>query len=184
MYKTKSDYSCKRGMPVIVWTGQKGNLLPLIELEPVLSNIFKTHPFTIRIIGKSSFESKNFPVEHHYWNEETFYTLLNTSDIGIYVQHDTPYTRGKSAMKIIDYMCTGLPVIASPYGALHNAIEDIHVLYAIENQDWEIKLKRLIESQELREKLGKNAMHLIETQYSISKGFEVLRDIIYSFKNE
>ena len=37
-------------------------------------------------------------------------------------------------MKLIDYMCTGLPVIASPYGALHNAIEDIHVLYAIENQ--------------------------------------------------
>ncbi len=45
-------------------------------------------------------------------------------DIGIMPLPDSPFERGKTGYKLIQYMACGLPVVASPVGANRTIVAD------------------------------------------------------------
>lgn len=84
-------------------------------------------------------------------------------DIGIAPLTDDEFNRGKSHIKWIEYAAYKIPTVASkvyPYYAPilgQNTIVDGKTGFLCEDNEWYLKLKRLILDKKLREEIGQNA---------------------------
>jgi glycosyltransferase involved in cell wall biosynthesis len=86
-------------------------------------------------------------------------------------------SKGKMAMKVIDYMAAGLPVVATPVG-LPPALKDgENALYASTEDEWLEKLTLLIENAGLREKLGRAARKAMEEQHELKRSYALFKKI-------
>jgi len=165
-YKAKSDYSLHSPLR-IVWTGQPNNLVNLAYIESILEKIDKVYPLVLVVIGRAAPPFNKIAIEHHEWKKKSFYDLLESADIGIYPERNTVHAKGKSAMKVMDYLSTGLPIIGVPYGLAEGAIDGEHLIVAEQDEDWQKAFEQLVGDIHLREKLGRKGRKLIQDNYSI-----------------
>jgi glycosyltransferase involved in cell wall biosynthesis len=170
-YTAKQEYSLHNPMR-IVWTGQPHNLVNLSYIEAILEKVNQQYPLVLVVIGKEAPPFKRIAIEHHEWKKNSFYNLLESADIGIYPERNTAHAKGKSAMKVMDYLSAGLPMIGVPYGLAEGAIDGEHLLIAERDEDWQNAFARLVADQNLREKLGKNGRKLILDNYSIDENYK------------
>ena len=103
---------------------------------------------------------------------------MQESDIGIYRFENNDDGKGKMAMKVLDYMATGLPSIISPVGISPHILDNEHALFAKENSEWIEKFKLLIVDENLRARLGNQACNLINTKHDMKNSFDKLLKII------
>lgn len=109
-------------------------------------------------------------------------------DIGIAPLVDTAFTRCKSHIKIMEYAMFKIPCVASRVYPYYMPIrgkavsKDNETLLLARSNEWEEKLTRLIESPELRKKLGKASYEFYkkEWQYSNSDIPDVLNEMFSS----
>jgi glycosyltransferase involved in cell wall biosynthesis len=89
---------------------------------------------------------------------ENYQELLSGFDIGIAPLNDTPFNRCKSDLKFLEYSALEIPCVASavtPY--LTSIVQGETGFLAKNDEDWTHYLIKLIESTELRKKIGKAA---------------------------
>ncbi|MFM2224981.1 MAG: hypothetical protein RJA07_1183 [Bacteroidota bacterium] len=177
-YKVKSDFAIHQPTRLI-WTGLPHNLKNLGYIFPTLIKINKTHPIVLVIIGREAPIVEGLPVEHHLWNATTFHELLQQADIGIYPEKNSVHANGKSAMKVMDFLSTGLPMIGVPYGLPKEVKHLQHLYIADDETEWEIGLKKLIEDKSLREQLGKAARQIIVENYDVESSYNQLKQILF-----
>jgi glycosyltransferase involved in cell wall biosynthesis len=115
---------------------------------------------------------KKLNVENHRFDETTFFKLLNASDIGLYALDDSVATRGKMAMKVLDYAGTGLPILATRYGVSPHLIDENNVLFCDSRKDWLTNLSKYSEDSVLRRETGLNARKMAETFHSIDSSYK------------
>ena len=87
---------------------------------------------------------------------------------------------------ILEAMACGLPVIATPYGFAEEVVIQNKTGIVIRNDsllEWVQSMKKMIESPEWAESLGKNAHELICKRYSI-KSFQAKHWAIYEKYNK
>ena len=177
-YHVKTDYSIKNNV-VFFYTGQPLNVEHfIINISPMLIEIGKKHPYTLRIVSKARFHIKNINVEFFDFDEITFFDLLVHSDIGLYHIEDSEISRGKMAMKVLDYMSAGLPCIASPFGLSPNVVNNDNILLAESNEEWVEKINLLTENKELREKIGRSGRKMVEEHHEISNSYIIFTKIL------
>lgn len=177
-YKVKTCYDIK-GTIKLIWTGYPDNMYnELPYLAKILKNITKDYPVELILVCRETMKIENVKVTQHLWEENTFFKILNEADIGIYPVEHNEYSRGKMAMKVIDYMATGLPTIVSPYGIPPNCFDKQNVLIAKDEQNWEKCIRELIHDKELRKKLGYNAKIMINQHHSLDSSFIQFKKII------
>jgi glycosyltransferase involved in cell wall biosynthesis len=99
--------------------------------------------------------------------------LLHSADIGIYPEEDSVISKGKSTMKVMDFLATGLPMIGVPYGLPDEAENGKNMIIVRNDEEWIAAFKLLAGDSALRETLGKNGLQLIHDHYSIAASFEV-----------
>ena len=81
---------------------------------------------------------------------------------------DNEWERGKCGLKALQYMASGLPVVASPVGVNKEIIQDgINGYLAETSQEWEDKLKLLLEGEERRREIGLKGRETVENHYSL-----------------
>jgi glycosyltransferase involved in cell wall biosynthesis len=94
---------------------------------------------------------------------------LQGFDIGLMPLEDDPWARGKCAYKALQYMAVGTPVVCSPVGMNCEVVqEDETGLLAADLDAWERQIARLIDSPELRERLGAAGRRTVEERYSLA----------------
>ena len=103
------------------------------------------------------------------------------SDIALYpaIENDE-FNMGKVAYKSIEYGASALPIIASPYGLSTHFENEQDVLLAINPDEWEKQILRLIVDEDLRKKLGTNARIKTETFNSVNATYKNLISILLS----
>src|SRR6202044_1224524 len=100
-------------------------------------------------------------VERVVWSEASEAASLAAAQIGVMPLTDDAWTRGKCAFKLLQYMATSLPCVASAVGANREAVMDgYNGFHAAAAEDWERNLEKLIVSPELRARMAaKGAPH-------------------------
>ena len=154
-YIVKKDLS-KDGTIRLVWIGSESTLDYLGQIKPLLEEIGKRFDNVIlRIIGDTFFDLENMHVEKYLWSKDSRAYNLTTSDIGLGPLPSNPFTEGKCSFKILEYSCSGLPVVASPVGTNSVLVKNGVTGFLVSNhQQWLDRLAQLIEDSQLRLNMG------------------------------
>jgi glycosyltransferase involved in cell wall biosynthesis len=112
------------------------------------------------------------------WSEATEVDLINTFDVGVMPLFDDEWAKGKCALKLIQYMGCGLPVVASPVGANVDVVLESCGLLASDADSWVESLRLLRDSDELRRTMGAAGRQRIEKNYSLNSALPTLADTI------
>ncbi len=173
---TSIDTSCYRAAalgadepPTIVWVGSPENLVYLEMIRPALARLTVRHPaLKVRVICSAFPDWRDVHVERVAWSEATEAASLAAAHIGVMPLSDDEWARGKCAFKLLQYMAAALPCVASPVGANTEAVIDgFNGFHARSTEDWERSLERLIDSAELRARLGANGRAHVAQHYAM-----------------
>ncbi len=170
----------------IGWTGSTTTMKHLKTALPFLKKITEKYPgkITIKVISDSQFNVPEPEIHFCKWNPDTEIEDLNEMDIGIMPLPDDDWSKGKCGFKGLQYMSLGIPAVMSPVGVNTEIISDgENGFLAAHEQEWIEKLSLLIESPELREKLGKAGKKTVEEKYSFEankhKWLEVFQSVTH-----
>ncbi len=154
---------------VLGWIGQPANYCYLQTLAPVLSALSKTHPsLVLRVISRGDIQLDGVAVEIHTWEESREVEDLLAIDIGLMPMPDDEWTRGKCALKAIQYMAAGVPVVCADVGANREVVRDgIDGLLAADETEWLRALQHLIEDKPLRQRMGQCGRERVEQHFSL-----------------
>jgi glycosyltransferase involved in cell wall biosynthesis len=154
-------------VPVIGWSGSHSTVQHLDTLRETLQELAKQAKFRLRVIGTPHYELEGVAVEAMAWRSETETQDLQPIDIGIMPLPDDEWSKGKCGLKALQYMALGVPTVCSPVGVNSEIIQDGENGFLAGKQDeWIEKLKRLLDSVELRRKLGAAGRRTVEEKYS------------------
>lgn len=163
----------------IGWTGSNTTNKHLELIIDVLHQITETYK-NVEIVMISNRPIYNdLKIEFIEWQQSSEIEDLSQIDIGIMPLPDNEWAKGKCGFKGLQYMALEIPTIMSPVGVNTEIIQDgENGFLATSETDWIEKLSRLIESKELREKIGKAGRKTVKNRYSTEAQKEVLLKII------
>jgi glycosyltransferase involved in cell wall biosynthesis len=149
------------------WVGQRATAAFLQPLAPVFQSLLLegTARFTAIGIDAAALE---LPMDSLPWSEATEAEDIARFDIGIMPLVDAPFERGKCGYKLIQYMASGLPVVASPVGVNRQIVEHgVNGFLAETLEDWKIDLRTLCANPALRARMGAAGRRKVEQHYSL-----------------
>jgi glycosyltransferase involved in cell wall biosynthesis len=101
------------------------------------------------------------------WSFEREVNDIRSFSVGIMPLPKDAWTRGKCALKALQYMACGVPCIATPYGAVLDIIADnVNGLYADSPDEWRAAVEWLRDPA-LRARLGSTGRAAVESQFSL-----------------
>ena len=150
------------------WTGSNTTLQYLAALIPVLERVFDRVPFKLRVIGGSELALQTrIPAELVHWSSEREVADLLSMDVGINPMPVEPWTRGKSSLKVMQYMALGIPSICVRYDFSEAFIRDgENGLLAAGDEEWEQAILRLLTDPGLRERVGRAGRETIRSDFT------------------
>lgn len=175
---------------VIGYSGSNSHKDDLRMVMPVIAKLMNKYPNVLfEIVGSVPQREVKEYFGHAGFNDdslERLFLLPSTThfkaypaylaslkwDIGIAPLVDSPFTRSKSHIKWMEYSMYEIPVVASrvyPYFMElkgRDTIRDEETGFLCRTaKEWEEKLEALIQSKELRQKIGKQAKKFIEKNW-------------------
>ncbi|MBK8465486.1 MAG: glycosyltransferase family 4 protein [Chloracidobacterium sp.] len=171
----------------IGWSGSFSTVQHLDTIRDVLQELAKTEQFRLSVIGTPTYKLAGVDAEAIQWRSITEIEDLRRIDIGLMPLPDDNWSKGKCGLKALQYMALGIPTICSPVGVNSTIIKDSENGFLAESsEEWIEKIKRLIHSPELRQKLGRSGSETVEREYSAKvvapKVLEVFRSTMNSSK--
>ncbi len=166
--------------PALVWIGSKSTLPYLKQIMPAIEAAGREIPgLRLITIANDTVMSDVIQIQHHPWSEETEAASLAMGDIGIAPTPVDQWSIGKSGFKIIQYMATGLPTIASPVGANSQIVVDgVTGILAESQEQWTAAIVRLAGEVRLRETMGKACRQRVMERYTLEQAKEVWRKLL------
>ncbi len=174
-----ADYQVKNhaftATPTLVWIGSHSTLPYLWESMPAIESAARRMPgLRLITIANDTVRSDVVAVEHVPWSLEAEAAALIRGDIGIAPTPMDHWTIGKSGFKIIQYMASGLPTVASPVGANADLIADgVTGLHAQNAQQWADAIVQLAGDVEIRRRMGMAARTAVQQQYTLDRAKQV-----------
>ncbi len=151
------------------WVGHSGNLDCLEAIAGPLREIARRYPlFKLVVVSDREPRLEGVPVEFRRWTLEGETDNLRGIGIGLMPLGDSPWTRGKCAFKLLQYMALGLPSIASPVGMNREVIETgENGLLASSDDEWVGCLDLLLRRSDLRQRLGQAGRRTVMSRYDL-----------------
>ncbi len=165
----KPDRVKKENTVCIGWTGSITTIKHFELATPVLIKLKEKYGDSIRIkvIGDENYRNKELDIKGIAWSRENEIDELSEFDIGIMPLPDDEWSKGKCGLKGLEYMALEIPPVLSRVGVNVEIIQDgVNGYLAQSNEEWLEKISRLIESEELRVKMGKEALKTVQEKYS------------------
>lgn len=151
---------------VIGWAGAPHNLTYLEQLEPVLRRILAEFPATRIAVFCGKRPNWHLPTDYVPFEKGKEAAFVQGLDIGLLPMREDPFTRGKSPIKALQYMASGVPVVGNVFGATREILTDANSLPVLTEQDWLPAISRLIDDAPLRTDLGNKGRALVEQKHN------------------
>ncbi|MBU0490773.1 MAG: glycosyltransferase family 4 protein [Chloroflexi bacterium] len=169
--------------PVIGWIGTPITAKYLQLLKKPLQVLRTRHDFVLKVIGAPNLEMDGITMIQVPWSEASEVEELHTCDVGVMPLPDDVWARGKSALKLIQYLATGIAAVASPVGANCDVLQDgENGLLAGTETEWVEKIALLIENPTYREQLAQAGYRTVQSRYSLQanapKWIDILRQVV------
>jgi glycosyltransferase involved in cell wall biosynthesis len=165
-YRIKSHAATER--PTLVWIGSKSTLPYLSQFAPTLREAARRVPgLRLITIADVPLPDPPLPTEHVPWSVDGESAALCRGDIGIAPTPEDRWTLGKCGFKIVQYMATGLPVIASPVGANCEIVVRNETGFLPANAtEWSEAIAALAADAPKRQSLGAAGRRRVEEHFS------------------
>jgi glycosyltransferase involved in cell wall biosynthesis len=155
------------GRVVVGWTGALAGATHRTPALHALKRLAGEFPLRMRVIG-AHFSEPGLEVDCRPCAEKNEIDEIRRFDIGIMPLVDSPFMRGKSGYKVIQYMAAGKPVVASPVGANREIIvHGVNGYLADTPDDWLQAFRTLFESVEARQRMGAQGRLAVEERYCV-----------------
>jgi glycosyltransferase involved in cell wall biosynthesis len=167
----------------IGWIGSAGTIHYVEKIMPALETVAKRFPSVqLKIVGDRFLDSKVLRIVKKQWTESEETEDLHSFDIGIMPLTDDLWAQGKCALKIVQYLAVGVPVVCSPVGANRDIVEDgTNGFWAEDEGQWIERLSTLVQDARLRERMGRTGRQIVEEGYSLdavgTRLVRLIRDI-------
>ncbi|WP_170932796.1 glycosyltransferase [Desulfosporosinus sp. FKB] len=184
--KAKEEYINDIDKLQIVWIGNPGNTSYIYTVLDGLNKVITNHNIancTLLLIGASYEIEKessnyNFNIVVKDWNIATEYDEIRSSDFGIMPLFDTDWSRGKCALKALQYYAGGIPVLASNVGTNKDVVVSEKNGFLVDGDDWEKGFESMINNYDRFEEMGRFARKYLEEEYSINANIDTLKNIL------
>lgn len=154
---------------VVGWMGSPETAGFLEEIVPALESASREVAFTLKIVGADGLRVNGVRVEAKNWSEEEEAADLRTFDVGVMPLPDTDWSRGKCALKLLQYMSAGVPALSSPHGSASDILTDgLNGFIAGSREEWTRRLVAVLRDENLARTVGRNGRSWVEANYSLA----------------
>ena len=187
----------KKNIFTVGWIGNGSNHAKNLKiLKPVFEQLIKKNfKFRFKLVGLAgnkelvklfkSIKKLNFIYKNQIkWSKVTStVSELNTFNVGVMPLVKDEKTLGKCSFKIIEYMASGVPVVASPIGENNIVIKNYKDGFLAKNEDdWVKKILLLSKNLKLKNEMTKKALNKVKLKYSIENNIKILNKIFTKIK--
>jgi len=154
---------------VIGWMGAPGNVVYLEALKDVFDRLSDQFPgIQLRIVSQKFIDCARMPVVKRPWTLDSEVREVRDFDIALAPLHDDAWTRGKCALRILNYFAAGVAVVCSPVGANAEVVTPGETgEHATTPEQWYEAILRLATDGERRRKLARAGQDRAVKEYSI-----------------
>jgi glycosyltransferase involved in cell wall biosynthesis len=169
LFKRKVDYNDNERLCI----GWSGSITTIKHFEKAISflKIIKQKygdKIFFKVMGDPTYSNADLDIKGIPWNSSSEVETLQSFDIGIMPLPDDEWVKGKCGLKGLSYMALEVPTIMSEVGVNSEIIADGSNGFLAKNDDeWIDKLSQLIESYELRKKIGTAGRETVIKSYSL-----------------
>jgi glycosyltransferase involved in cell wall biosynthesis len=163
------DRAHRTTRPVTVgWVGTPSTAAYLPLIEAPLTRAVQQYDARVVLVGAGRNPFANLDAVVRDWSEETEAAALAEFDIGVMPMPDTPWTRGKAALKALQYGASGAPTIASWTPTNEEILgTDAGTLLCRSDAEWQSALTQLLGDAVRRGALGRRGRARVESRFSV-----------------
>lgn len=179
-YQPAAKEAKKAERTIVGWTGSSTSQYHLEEFEPILAELLKRRDdVEIRVVSNREPSFKTIPYVWRSWSADTEVAEISQIDIGIMPTPDDEWSRGKCALKALQYMSLGIPAICTDMGANRDVVKHgENGFLAKTPEQWLNCFETLIDDRVLRNKLGAAARQTVLEDYSMEKCGQMFAEVI------
>lgn len=171
----------------IIWQGGDGHRHDLMTVADALKEVLEKHENVELVFAAHSwpevankiknFSRVSFDPAWTSFDAHPYRLKLLGGDIAICPLEDNEFNRAKSEIKYTEYAALGIPTVASDFIVYSSVIENgKNGFLAKTKEDWVKHLSALIESAELREKIGSAGRKWVQENRSLDKNYHLWAD--------
>lgn len=174
------------GMPTVGWIGSHSTFPYLEAIVPALAEAARTHPYRMYVVGSGTrrLAVPGVEVEHRAWDLAREPADFASLDVGLYPLPDNdPWAQGKSALKSVQYLASGVPFVASPVGAVCDigVAGTTHALAATAEQ-WTRGLVGLLGDRQARARMGEEGRRYALAHHTTAIGAALLAGVLHQVR--
>jgi len=172
--------------PTVGWVGTHTTLPYLEAIAPALEQLAARRRFKLKVVGGGRpLGLRRVEVEELRWSLGREVEDFRSLDVGLYPLADDEWSRGKSGFKAIQYLCCGVPFVASPVGVVREiATESGAALLANDQAEWFTALDRLLGDDVLRRSMGRAGRTFAVSRYRLRTQAARLGEILLAAATE
>jgi len=157
----------------LLWLGSRSTMKFLLPLRPVLDRVAELREgVKMRLVAHEPIRCERMQVDFRPWSPQEQEASLRECDVGLCPMPDSPWTRGKSPYKVLQYMASGMSWVGSAVG--ENLVTaggpepaEARGLCASSDDEWVSAILRLIDDAELRLHMGANGRAYVQQNHSM-----------------
>jgi len=167
---------------IIGWSGHPVNLPYLEAIEAALCRVAEACPEArFRVFSGERPRFRTLACEHVPFRPGEEADAIRGFDIGLLPLDESPFAAGKSPIKGIQYLATGIPTVVFPHGAAAEMFEEGQTAcFARTPEDWANALIRLCRDATERQRMGLAARSAFEARHALSTAAGRLADLLRS----
>lgn len=157
------------------WIGSPLNTKYLLMIIRSINELASSERLRFLCIGGDPAILSGSPVVVKPWSEASELDDLAKIDVGIMPLPNSPFERGKCGYKLLQYMASGKPVIASPVGVNKKIVNHgINGFLAQTTDDWINYIKIIYSNKGIYDGMCRAARETVETNYSIEVAWSII----------
>ncbi|HKW15526.1 MAG TPA: glycosyltransferase family 4 protein [Candidatus Krumholzibacteria bacterium] len=153
---------------VVGWMGTPETVKYLDAIIPALDAAARQEAISLLVVGARAPATRGLAARSKTWSEAGEAADLRAMDAGVMPLADDEWSRGKCALKLIQYMSAGVASVSSPRGSALEFVRDgENAFFATAVEEWAGRVALLAQAPERRAEMGRRARATVEAEYSL-----------------